>query len=220
VFRFRYRIYVEEMHRQQSCADHERKHIRDYHDEDALSILAGFDQAGQIVGTVRANWANDLTQEDQLFYGMHAFLPYVNRRATLTSRFMVEQSIRGTSLALRLAIAIFELGYRAGSRFDFIDCNDHLVSFFMSLGYRQIIPDAIHPDYGRVHPMVLSVAGWNYLEKMRSPFAALKDTLPHDSNAEEFASSVLPDVPAYESIVQIPRSRRCANSDSRNIARA
>lgn len=51
VYRFRYRVYVEEMNRQERYADHDRKRIEE--PMDAENTIIGAFKDGQVVGTVR-----------------------------------------------------------------------------------------------------------------------------------------------------------------------
>jgi hypothetical protein len=43
--------------------------------------------------------------------------------------------------------------------------------FFQKLGYRQVFPDVVHPEYGCVVPMILALLDQDHLEKIGSPFA-------------------------------------------------
>jgi hypothetical protein len=58
LFRFRYRIYVEEMPRKQKYSNHASKQIRDPLDHFAISLIArGTD--GAIIEAVRTNFGSD-----------------------------------------------------------------------------------------------------------------------------------------------------------------
>src|SRR5262249_41543786 len=153
LFRFRYDIYVAEMGRKQLHADHERRRIEEPLDAHAFHLVAV--REGSIVGALRLNWALDeATAHYRELYSMVVARPWYPAQTTMITKFMIRRELRRSALALRMCEATYEWGYRHGSRFDFIDCNSHLRPFFTRLGYRQIKPDVVHPEYGRVHPLV------------------------------------------------------------------
>jgi hypothetical protein len=172
IYHFRYRIYVEEMQRKQHYADHVRRRIRDPLDDFAIN-LAAWDPSGNIVGVVRANKtdAGDLGNYER-FYEMETAGSAHPTCTSITTRFMVSQEYRHTTLAARLAIAVYEYGLVRGITFNFIDCNDHLVPLFKGLGFVQYLPKKYHEEYGAVTCMRLSVLDRTHLKNVSSPFLA------------------------------------------------
>lgn len=190
LFRFRYAIYVEEMGRKQTYADHAGRRIEEPLDDRAFHLAAL--QEGTIVGALRVNWGTDAAiSYYRDLYKMTLAGPWFPRQTTMITKFMVAAPVRKSSLALRLCESAFEWGYRQGSRFDFIDCNPGLRPFFQRLGYRQIQPDVIHPEYGQVHPLVLSIADREHLAGVGSPFCRVLEQLPPDpAPALHFAATL------------------------------
>ena len=137
IFAFRYRVYVEEMHRQQKDADHARKRISDQLDSDAINIAA-FD-GDDVVGVVRINFAsrsNKLGQYES-FYRMHGVgNDHPTYTATVT-RLMIAPHLRRSTLAVRLCIECYTIGLEEGIKWCFIDCNAHLREFFSGLGFQE-----------------------------------------------------------------------------------
>lgn len=169
VFKFRYETYVNEMKRSQKFADHQQRVIEEPLDASGHILIA--EKAGQTIGTARFN-----VGVDQYFgiygrlYRLREFEPFYPARVSITTKLMVAREHRHGQLALRLALACYAEGLRLGTAFDFIDCNHHLVGFFRKLGYRQIFPDIVHPEYGPVVPMVLAMHDTNHLANVGSPF--------------------------------------------------
>jgi len=113
-------------------------------------------------------------------YQMRRFERFHPSQTSVTTKLMVHSRYRRSPLALRLAQACYNIGFSAGVSFNFIDCNAHLRSFFLQLGFRQVFPAFSHPNYGRVTPLVLALRDVSYLRRISSPFK-----LPADDNIED-----------------------------------
>ena len=170
VFKFRYRIYVEEMHRKQKHADHVRKEIRDPLDDFAANFSA-WDATGKLVGVLRTNRAKagDLGAYE-CFYEMNAACSAHPDRTSITTRLMILPECRGSSLAIEMAVSAYDHGLEQGVTHNFIDCNDYLVPFFKGLGFVQYLPKKYHEEYGAVTCMRLNVFDREHLERISSPF--------------------------------------------------
>ena len=182
VFRFRYEIYVKEMKRVQKYADHENCMIQEPLDNTGHLLIA--EDSGRTVGTARFNVGVDgnFGLYDDL-YRLKEFGSFYPSSVSITTKLMVSPEFRHSPLPLQLVVRCYVVALRLGDVFDCIDCNEHLVPFFKKLGYRQVFPDIIHPEYGHVVPMVLAVLDRQHLEHVGSPFArhARKTTDPRDS---------------------------------------
>ena len=175
VFRFRYDVYVREMHRPQKDADHERGRIEDPLDANAHLFAARDPMSGRIVGTVRGNIVADATLGlYENLYGLASLSPAERRVTSMTTRLMIERGRRGSMLALHLAAALFERGIALNVETDYIDCNAHLLPFFEHLGYRRLRM-IHHPDYGGVTLMRLDVGDVAHLRRVGSPLAAVHE---------------------------------------------
>lgn len=170
VYGFRYDIYVNEMKRVQTYADHGQRIIEEPLDKTSYLLIA--EDSGRTVGTARFNVGVDENfglYED--LYRLREFEPFYPSAVSITTKMMVSPDYRRSPLPLQLAVRCYSAGLKLGNLFDFIDCNDHLIPFFKKLGYRQIFPDVFHPEYGRVVPMVLPLLDRQHLENVGSPFA-------------------------------------------------
>jgi len=87
---------------------------------------------------------------------------------------MVAPRLRRTSLAMRLAQVSYEFCLCHQIRYNFIDCDDHLIRFFTRLGY-MIRRRAEHPEYGMGTVMRLDLLDRARLGQTRSPFLAILD---------------------------------------------
>jgi hypothetical protein len=171
VYRLRYSIYVDEMGRKQKYANHRNRVIVDPFDNDAARVYGAWDD-GELIGTVRSNYLRDTDAgEYRDYYGLVHLNDADVEGASITTRFMIQRRYRLTTLAVRLACKTFQHGLEDGINADFMDCNRHLVNFFMGLGYLVHRNDLIHPEYGAVTVMRLNLNDAVYLETLRSPFA-------------------------------------------------
>ena len=181
VFRFRYAVYVEEMRRSEKCADSKERVLAEPLDQTGR-IFAAFDESGNVVGTARLNFSRDSeTAEYEGWYGMRAFSPYHPEQTVIVTKLMVAPARRRSTLAVRLACACYDLAVREGIAFGFIDCNPHLKQFFEGLGFFQMAPDFIHPQYGAVHPLVMALWDRAHFQRVGSPFAPPRVPEEHPS---------------------------------------
>jgi CRP-like cAMP-binding protein/GNAT superfamily N-acetyltransferase len=167
VFRLRYEIYVEEMGRRQTYADHERRRIEEPSDERGHLFLA--EDGGEVVATARMNFRRDGPLECEELYDTHKFSPFFPQAASMTTKLMVRPSHRNGGAAALVAMRAYEFARENGIRIDFIDTNPHLVRLYQQLGYRIYRDNIQHPDYGSVIPMVLLMEDLDNLERVRSP---------------------------------------------------
>jgi predicted GNAT family N-acyltransferase len=171
IYRFRYQIYVEEMHRHQKYADHDNKRIEDELDTHAINIAAF---AGDtVVGVVRANVARRSSLGAyEAFYDLRGVGDEHPDHTGTVTRLMIAPHLRHTTLAVRLCIKCYTLGLENDVRWCFIDCNDHMVRFFEGLGFKPYMGKVMHEEYGHVTPMRLKLHDEKHLEAVKSPFLA------------------------------------------------
>lgn len=172
IYSFRYRVYVEEMGRKQFYADRDKKTITDPLDKCGINLAAWVDN--QVVGVIRNNASSDGPLGDyEQFYGMCDVGNDHPSLTSITTRLMLAPEYRRGALAVRLALASFSIGMERGTRWNFIDCNPHLVKFFERLGWIEHLPPGDHPEYGRVHRMRLDLQDQERFDALASPFAAV-----------------------------------------------
>jgi hypothetical protein len=85
---------------------------------------------------------------------------------------MIAPEYRRSTLAVRLSIFVYEYSLNNGITHNFIDCNEHLISFFVGLGFIQHIPLKNHEEYGDVTCMRLQLHDREHMDRLASPFVA------------------------------------------------
>ena len=173
IYQFRYRMCLEEMNWPRFHVDHTAGIIKDPLDHGAHNFGA-FD-GDEVVGVLRVNFprTSSIAYYDR-FLDMPSAGFFHPSATSICTRLLVAPRLRGTTVALRLAQASYEFGLCNQIRFNFLDCNDHLVRFFDRLGYTTH-RRAEHPEYGMGNVMRLDLLDRARLAGTRSPFLAILD---------------------------------------------
>lgn len=187
VFRLRYVVYEQERGTRHDHADHANGELRDELDDDAI-VLAAFgepraDSRPVVYGTVRFNWATTRKRYYESFYQVDLAGPWFPKATTFTTKLVVDREHRNSRLGYQLCLAVFRQGYAGGCRFNFADCNPPRLRLFERLGFRKVLPDAQHPEYGLVHRLILCLSDRAYFDAVGSPFAAALDGFPAEPDA-------------------------------------
>ena len=171
IFQFRYEVYVEELHRKQSYADHKARTIIDPLDKTARQGVVTKD--GEIIAVVRLNMVRDgsIAPYDDL-YEINKLSPDKQATACICTRNMVRKDHRKTGIAIRMLKMIYEHGIRSGATDCYMDVNEPMIPLFAKMGYISLF-EKDHPDYGLVTVMRLPATDLAYLEAARSPFAPI-----------------------------------------------
>ncbi|MBD2546047.1 GNAT family N-acetyltransferase [Planktothricoides raciborskii] len=172
VFKLRYQIYVKEMGYQQQYANHKSQIIEEPLDESG-NIFVAF-QDNKVVGTVRNNYArqSDLGYYVSLFKMSEATRQSHLIDVSVCTKFMVIKNLRRTGIGFSLMQFHYNQLLLDQIKFDFIDCEPHMIPFFQKLGYQTI--DMInHPEYGSGMAMILDVFNLKHLQRVKSPFMRL-----------------------------------------------
>jgi GNAT superfamily N-acetyltransferase len=170
LFRFRYEVYVEELHRPQSYACHKTRRIIDPLDRRAHNLMAWRD--GEIIGCVRTNFVRDGgvgSYHD--FYELDRLSEKDVIDASICTRYMVAPKYRRSRVPIELMKRIYKYGLYDGIRFNFIDTNAPYQKFYEKFGYEHLF-DKTHSDYGKVSIMRLKADDLKWLRSVKSPFAA------------------------------------------------
>lgn len=178
VYRFRYRVYIEELAMQIDNADHERKMIFDEGDREGLLIYARV--GGDIVGTQRLNIGtiNEFPSDLAHFLSWDRFQScYGGRKLPIlsyTSKLMVAEQYRNTPVLHLITAKGYELYCDYNVQFNFGACNFHLLRLYEQFGCRRYGSSFTAPGYdGVVTPVVLIVNDIQHLRAVRSPFYRL-----------------------------------------------
>ena len=183
IYEFRYQVYIEEMGKPYSQADHEQRIFNDPLDERATLLYST--REGEIVGTVRINWGDD-TQAIAAFAGpfdLHKFQSFPTASLSFSSRLMVHRDYRHSALAAALSTAAYQKGRQRDVQFNFVHCNPRLVRLFERMGFRRYKQSFHDSEIGEQVPLVLVLEDIGYLIASRSPFLNSALERPNNSHA-------------------------------------
>lgn len=180
----RYRVYVQEMGRDEPHADHVARTVIDPEDQRAI-VLAAFDAFGEAIGTVRLQSSADMARDELLFHGFETMPDELRCRSSLTAKLITDKDHRRGVLTTRLILGVFRSGYEHDYRLNLINCNPPLDGFFARFGFVDLGLERRHPIYGEVRVMALPMADAGFFEAIGSPFAPLVGRLGPDPSALE-----------------------------------
>ncbi len=171
VFSFRYDIYVVEMGRYRSIADHSQRLF--YEPCDAHSRIFYALQAGKVVATMRLTWGGDAALPARMIeqYGLAPFLAEMSPTAiAVGERGMVLPSLRGTDLFLRLIGAGYQFANQQRIQLIFGDCEPHLLNLYLGHGQRAYSQVNVNStEAGYLIPIVFVPEDFGYLRRINSP---------------------------------------------------
>jgi len=175
VYKFRYRIYFEQMGRDKKYADPFSKTCSDPMDEKAVHIAAYSKIDGSIIGVARVNFWHDEEFSENELYRFTDFLSDYDSNISLTSKMMIDPEWRGSLMFLELCKKLYHVIASRGCRLNFMATADQLVPLFSRLGFAQHRPRTVWADYGSSNPMVLHLDDIDALTRCRSPLASLAE---------------------------------------------
>jgi Cyclic nucleotide-binding domain len=171
VYRFRYRIYVEEMGKYRSVADHAQRMFSE--PCDAHSRIFYATENGEVVATARATWGGDAPLPQRMIeqYQLAPFLAEVPQAAiSVGERGMVVPRLRGTDLFLRLLGASLRFANEHRIQLCFGDCEPHLLNLYLGLGQRTYSRKNVNSaEAGYLIPILFVPEDVAYLRRINSP---------------------------------------------------
>jgi len=172
VFSFRYDIYVEEMGRYRSIADHEQRTFAEAEDDTARVFYAT--DGEHVVATMRLNWGGDALICDRQIeqYDLARFLRNIPcEQMIVGERFMVVRSQRGTDLIFRLFQTYLKFVNDKRIQLMFGDCEPHLLNLYLGMGFRTYAGRNVNSrEAGYLVPLVFVPEDLGYLRQLKSPF--------------------------------------------------
>jgi predicted GNAT family N-acyltransferase len=170
IFRLRYAGLIAEMGLTCSETAHEERRLCD--DADTTGhLFAATTTSGDLVGTARANLLRESVPPpfDSLLSAIGPEAP-PTETLSVTSRLIVTADYRKSTLAARLAVAVYEHGLAHGIDHDLIFSQPAHVALYTRMGYRSLSTPAISHPQGLLIPLLLTVRDWDYLTQMGSIF--------------------------------------------------
>ncbi len=199
VYRFRYDVYVEEMGRYRSIADHDQRTFAEPEDETARVFYAT--DGENIVATMRLNWGGDAPICDRQVkqYDLARFLKDIPcEQMIVGERFMVVRSQRGTDLIFRLFQTYLKFVNDNRVQLMFGDCEPHLLNLYLGMGFRTYAERNVNSkETGYLVPLVFVPEDIGYLKQLKSPFV----NVLQDFGSETNLPSCLPDLLASGQLV-------------------
>jgi N-acyl-L-homoserine lactone synthetase len=194
IYRFRYRVYVDELGLDPSEADHAHKRLTDAHD--AIGHSYGLvEDGGNVIGSLRCIYLADV-RDLEPFIAKFALEPAIRafgvQALVTTSRFMLDPKLRQGMSILHLMRAAYDDARERGVRLNYGDCSPHLLPFYESMGYRRYVAPYNDTAYGFKLPIVMLVGDRTHFAAVRSPFARLAEKHDDDVQAREWFAATYP----------------------------
>jgi hypothetical protein len=175
VYRFRYEVYVAEMGRYRSVADHERRRFSE--PEDGSARIFYIAKEGEVLATSRFSWGGDAPFTERLIdhYDLTRFLAEIPAEAMVVGeRGMVKPELRGSPVFTELGMKSSEFISENRVELIFGACEPHLLSRYVSQGSRTFATKNINsPESGYLIPIVNVTEDVEYLRRINSPMAAV-----------------------------------------------
>jgi predicted GNAT family N-acyltransferase len=171
IYRFRYKVYIEEMQKLHVSADHENKFVSDEADAHTILYYTLINQ--EIAATVRAQRGTEgrFTKEGKAFFGIDAFEKYFDyRQLSIIDRLIVDKPYRRSLLTHQMMLNTYVEALQVGTRLGFISCDDALLPMYLRYGFRIYAEPAILPTGELRHRLLLFLCDEEHLQQVRSPF--------------------------------------------------
>ena len=173
IYRQRYEIYVEEMDRYRSIADHENRWLVEVIDQVSRLFYAVRD--GELVGSIRLTLGADGGLTPGLIdkYSLVPFLEEVPvEQLIVGERFMVNKALRGTDVLFQMFSTYMRLVNELRIQLMIGDCEPHLLNVYQALGFRPYAHRNINSaDAGYLIPVVVVAEDIDYVRRLKSPLA-------------------------------------------------
>ncbi len=173
VYRFRYRVLVEELGQTIPGADHKRRRIHDQLDDSARLLVALDEQSGAIVGSLRCNLGSDRPLDPGLVQALNLG-PMVHAVGadcvSHTSAFVVDPSFRGETIASTMVTQLYSVALAKRILVDTLACEPALASSYHQLGYRPFGEPITQRGETRL-PLAMVLRHGAYFFTVKSPLA-------------------------------------------------
>jgi hypothetical protein len=170
VQRFRYDIYVEELHRYGGRADHDHRSLAD--PEDDWSWVWYATEGDEIVASLRTTWGRYGFSERQIDqYRLVPFLAELpHDMLAVGERLMITPSRRGRDVLDQMSVVMGSFQRSNGVQIMFGACEPHLMSMYCAMNAPKPYAkrNINHPDAGYLIPTITLVDGPETLKALSS----------------------------------------------------
>ncbi|MBP2632439.1 MAG: cyclic nucleotide-binding protein [Firmicutes bacterium] len=193
IYKFRYKIYIEEMAKDKLKLNHRDKELSDEMDE--WGVLIYVKNGNEVVGTARMNFGkmrdfHEEIIEELSMKDFHEYYVSINSdyQVAFVSKLMVAVEYRSSSVLYLILIKFYEFYTKMGVQFSFAGCNLHLLCFYEKMGYHRYGKNFTDFGYGLLSPLVMLTDDLQHFRTIRSPFfrIAKKKTVINSQEVEWF----------------------------------
>lgn len=177
IYQLWYKIYFEEMGRNQLYANHELKQISDDIEHNSIIIIAK--DENKIVGTSRVHIYPDVIGEIEYYENLYKLSDFSKKNSgkiAIVTRYMVDKDYRKFGLGFSLALATVNFCIKNDIRWIIMDCSPNLYDYFEKIGFSEYLGVLNHKEYGEVKIMKFDV--------FQNPTKVLNDS-KHQSKLEK-----------------------------------
>jgi hypothetical protein len=175
IYRFRYRIYVEELHRELGGVDHARRMVRDDEDDKPTAHHFYVGSPDDIEGVVRLRvWEpGQIPPAFAKKLSMHLFgAAQARLRTSEIGRYMIDPRRRGSLVLPSMARRTYEfLANEQKVDLSFCYCRPGLVDYYRRLGARPYGAELFEESEGMEVPLVSVLSDYAYYRDVKSPMA-------------------------------------------------
>ncbi|MEQ1888275.1 MAG: cyclic nucleotide-binding domain-containing protein [Alphaproteobacteria bacterium] len=194
IYRFRYRVKVEDLGDDPPYADHGVKQICDPIDKSALLIYVAPSGGTEIAAAARLITG---LADKNLFglaelEGFGAFRAYGIESMSLSGQLVIAPKWTASKAASLALSAIYKLARQNGSRFDFSQCSPALVPLYQRLGYRRFRENFMDNDLGYQVPLVLVTEDYPHLSLVKSPLTQIAGGMRNPPETGNWFSRTFP----------------------------
>ncbi len=203
IYRFRYQVYVEEMGKLLSSADHKHRMVVDSEDSDDRCMLFYARTRSEIVGTMRLHIGrgHDFPAylRDNMDLEKFDKFPANNpaNQLSYTSKTMVDPRYRRSQAFYLLSATLYETLRKHDCPFNFTVGAPYMVALYEQLGHRRYMGNFSVPGYGYMSPMVILMEDLDHLRQVRSPLWRIARKLENSPAAAEWFRSEFPNASRY-----------------------
>lgn len=157
IYRFRYKVFVEELGREIGGVDHRHRWVRDEEDDKPYAIHAFTRTPDQVTGSMRLRFwePGAVPQREQRQFSMERVPGIEGLAVAETDRFMISRGLRGRLILPSMVRAMFDLlVVERGAELIFACCGPGLVRHYRKIGFRPYSARPIHSPEGMRIPLL------------------------------------------------------------------
>lgn len=202
-YRFWYDIYVTEMGKEFSYADHQKKILVDELDETSVTFV--IEEEIRILGTVRVTtgFTHELPEHLNHLYDLERFDAYRPNSYALVTRLMVDPELRGSGILGLLMGAALKYCREKKIPFVLFYCQPALVQLYEQIGGRRYKENVQDEDTGLRIPLVMLHDDLAYLKRIRSPVSRLLAADDLDQAAVDWFYTAFPELVGFVPTVRM-----------------